>query len=265
MKKFFLTAATLFAAIIFSQCGAELPSSNSDNVSKKYSFDNFTGLSVANGFDVELVQSDKFSVETVIPAEYYEYLNVANKKGTLVVGFKKLPVKLSNFKRSNFKLRVSMPAVSSVILSGASILNAKGEFCLMMGEFHIECSGASRIEALNIKGPRAVIESSGASNISLDANVSDMEADVSGASKLKMKGAADEVKVDISGASGYDGSDMQAKCVDIDASGASKAVIYVLEKLKVELSGASSCQYSCPGEIAMDIRSISGASSLKKK
>ena len=52
--------------------------------------------------------------------------------------------------------------------------------------------------------------------------------------------------------------------VDLEGSGASKLYVFVQKELKVDLSGASRCEYIGPDEIVLKSIDVTGASSLKK-
>jgi hypothetical protein len=91
-----------------------------------------------------------------------------------------------NIKSDNFKLDVS----------GASKINLAGE----TNNLSIEASGASRIDANDLKAVKATAEASGASKIYVNATES-VEADASGASGISYSGNPKNVKKNASGAS----------------------------------------------------------------
>lgn len=108
------------------------------------------------------------------------------------------------------------------------------------------------------------LELSGAS----DANVSNAKSDLvilkaSGASKIKIDGEAIKLKADASGASKIDGQTFKAEDADVDASGASSAIVLATEEVDLKASGASNIYYV--GEPKRIKQNASGASSINKK
>lgn len=127
----------------------------------------------------------------------------------------------------------------------------------------LRINGASTVstdETLNAKS--LLLKISGASTVSLKVEVSRLNADISGASTVKMSGTADEHWIEVSGASNYSASDVKARTVDVEASGASSAKVHAEESLEARSYGASSVRYSGnPGKVDAD---SSGAGSVKK-
>lgn len=114
--------------------------------------------------------------------------------------------------------------VSSATLSGADL------------------SGAVRLDAKQISGPKFYFESSGAGRITLDGNVDQLMADMTGATDLNAKS-------------------LQTKTAEISATGASKAEINVSETLRVSITGAGKITYS--GNPKTIEKHITGAGSIR--
>lgn len=125
----------------------------------------------------------------------------------------------------------------------------------------LDVSGASKLVGETpFDGDKLVMESSGASSVSLNLNYKTLVAEVSGASSLKLGGKLDNLSVDGSGASTFKAQDCQASAVTVDLSGASSASIHATKTLVADVSGASSLRYRGKPSITQD---ISGASSVK--
>ena len=86
---------------------------------------------------------------------------------------------------------------------------------------------------------------------------------LSGASRCELAGSAANININASGASQINAPDFQLQNTDIVLSGASHAAINTAGTLNVELTGASSLDYS--GSPSMGKVNVSGASSLNKK
>lgn len=108
------------------------------------------------------------------------------------------------------------------------------------------------------------IESSGISNIyvnGIDEQIFSL--DLSGAGFIELKGKVEQFNAELSGAGRLEASELYARFVDLDASGASNGEVYVSERLVVDLSGTGSIEYfGDPQEVR---ENISGVGSLVKK
>src|SRR5205814_4310848 len=86
-------------------------------------------------------------------------------------------------------------------------------------------SGAVRLTANQLSGPRFAFESTGASRVTLDGNIDELLAEMTGASELTASG-------------------LQTKTSEISTTGAADAEIAVSETLKVSINGAGKVTYS---------------------
>jgi len=105
-------------------------------------------------------------------------------------------------------------------------------------------SGAVKLDATQLTGPRFALESRGASRVSLQGNI-------------------DELLVDMTGASELAASTLQTKTAEISTTGAGDADVAVAETLKVVITGAGEVKYS--GNPATIQKHISGAGSIRRK
>jgi putative autotransporter adhesin-like protein len=104
----------------------------------------------------------------------------------------------------------------------------------------VSISGAVRLNATQLSGPKFYLDTSGACHIILAGNVDDLLAEMSGATKLEAK-------------------DLHTKNADISSSGASKADVFASETLRVSISGAGKVTYFGHPKIE---RHITGAGSI---
>ena len=105
-------------------------------------------------------------------------------------------------------------------------------------------SGAVKLTANQISGPKFALESTGASQVKLDGNV-------------------DELLADMTGASDLDASGLQTKTIEISTTGAADAEIAVSETLKVAITGAGKVSYS--GNPKTIEKHITGAGSIRHR
>src|SRR5207244_3239606 len=112
-------------------------------------------------------------------------------------------------------------------------------------QFTIHSSGASDINIKKIKTQSLTIDSSGSSKINLpNIDTKKLTIDVSGSSNFKLAGEADEQIIDISGASKYNAQELKSNNTRINASGAIKMYLNVMNNIKGKASGASSVIYN---------------------
>jgi hypothetical protein len=105
-------------------------------------------------------------------------------------------------------------------------------------------SGAVKLTANQISGPRFAFESTGAAQVTLDGNIDELLAHMTGASELNAKA-------------------LQTKTTEISTTGAADAEIAVSETLKVAITGAGKVTYS--GNPKTIQKHVSGAGSIRHK
>ncbi len=105
-------------------------------------------------------------------------------------------------------------------------------------------SGAVKLTATQIAGPKFALESTGAAHVNLDGSIDELLADMTGASDLNAKG-------------------LQTKTAELSTTGAADAEIAVSETLKVAITGAGKVSYS--GNPKTIEKHISGAGSIRHK
>jgi Putative auto-transporter adhesin, head GIN domain len=105
-------------------------------------------------------------------------------------------------------------------------------------------SGAVKLTANQLSGPRFALESTGAAEVKLEGNIDELLANMTGASELHAGG-------------------LQTKTTEISTTGAADAEIAVSETLKVAITGAGKVSYS--GSPKTIEKHISGAGSIRHK
>jgi len=105
-------------------------------------------------------------------------------------------------------------------------------------------SGAVKLTANQISGPKFALESTGAARVNLDGSIGELLADMTGASELKASG-------------------LQTTTAEISTTGAADAEVAVAETLKVAITGAGKVSYS--GNPKTVEKHISGAGSIRHR
>ena len=105
-------------------------------------------------------------------------------------------------------------------------------------------SGAVKLTATQIAGPKFALESTGAAHVNLDGSIDELLADMTGASDLNAKG-------------------LQTKTAEISTTGAGDAEVAVTDTLNVIITGAGKVTYS--GNPPTIKKQITGAGSIRHK
>ena len=105
-------------------------------------------------------------------------------------------------------------------------------------------SGAVKLIANQIAGPKFALESTGAAQVTLDGSIDELLADMTGASELNASG-------------------LQTKTSEISTTGAADAEVAVSETLKVAITGAGKVSYS--GNPKTIEKHITGAGSIRHR
>jgi Putative auto-transporter adhesin, head GIN domain len=197
----------------------------------------FTRIVVSNAIEVVLTKADKEQVIVEAEDNVIASVIVENNGEKLNIRMKDLPVINTTV---SVKVYVSYTQLSEIFVSGASKLSATEP----------------------LQGEKLLLILSGASQSHLPLQVQWLSVNCSGASKGTVTGSADKLNIQCSGASGFIARELQAKEVDIDASGASNIQVDAQLKLNIVASGASSVQYVKHDDVVIN-RSTSGASSAE--
>lgn len=151
---------------------------------------------------------------------------------------------------------LTLPALTSISLTGAAEVRSKGEF--EADKLTLSLSGGSEMKGLSALTKTTIISLSGDSELdasivgtvslvasgSSDGNIHIGSApmvvlSVSGNSEIELSGAANQTKIVASGASEIDADKFRTAEADVVASGSSEVAIAVSHKLSYTLSGSS--------------------------
>jgi hypothetical protein len=108
----------------------------------------------------------------------------------------------------------------------------------------VKLTGAARLNASRLSGPRFAVQSTGAANVTLDGTVDQLLADMTGASELNAKS-------------------LQTKTAELSTTGAADADISVSDELKVSITGAGKVNYT--GNPPKIEKHITGAGSIRHR
>ncbi len=185
-------------------------------ITQERTVSDFNAIEIGNALEVILSQGDAQIVKVETNEELQEFLKTDVDNGILKItqtSKMKNPTKLLVY--------ITVKNLNKVTLTGASELKSETV----------------------IKSEKLELNSSGASEISLDLAVNELVSDFSGASEITLKGTAQKHTITLSGASELKASELETQEMTINSSGASDLEINVKEKLTGQMSGASSLKY----------------------
>ncbi len=203
-------------------------------VSREFSLEDFNTVKASGVFNLEIKQGANWQVTGNGSQSFVDALMIKKINERLEIsyeGSKKISLK------ERGTVTVVMPSINGLTLHGANnaVINGFDE-----NSFSLEVSGAGDVE--------------------MNVNTKELKAEVSGASKLRLKGKGANLNVVVAGASSLRGFEYLVENATINATGASKAEVYVTRKLNADAAGASEILYKGLPEISTE---VSGFSSVK--
>ena len=297
MKKIFIPciALLLLLAIFSTGCSAIFRTNGAGKIMEKtYEFTNFTNIEISDACRYDIQQSDNYSI-VVSGHEYViERMDIQQSGNTLSIGIKFIPF----ISTSDTRITITMPQLSKLSVMGAC--NGKATGFVSNDDMEISLSGASELDA-NVKAGITRLDLSGSSRITGDLTATDTEIKLTGASDLNMSLNTGKTVMEISGSSDVRGTLQASDCrillsgassceftgltgtttiiasgasemdspglamqtADVKLTGASDASIHVNGTMNVDISGASTLNYT--GNPTIGKIAISGASDLNHK
>jgi hypothetical protein len=209
-------------------------SSNFVTISKD--FRNYDLLELNNQVKATIIKGEEYSISIQVNDNLLSYLDTYQKGNKVVIGLKGN----YNYRNVHFDVIIETPDINSLNLNGASAVDISG---------------------FNFTHKLSVI-SSGASSIKGKLNSGGLDLNLSGASVVNLQGSTKDLMILGSGACNINLLDFEVNYGDINLSGASSAVLYVLNKLDLSISGAS--VFKCKGNPTFGRLNISGGSVFQK-
>jgi hypothetical protein len=248
----FLAIGALAAA---TGCGAIVTGSG-EIATWDMDYDDFDKIEVGSAFEVTVVRDDAYLVRITIDKTLYEYLNIDQRGNTLHIGLKPN----NTYVRTTQQAVIHLPDLRRLELSGASRATVTGFTVTHSLDF--ELSGASEMGLELTMASNSGFKLSGASRAAGYIQMDDGHFDLSGASSLELQGSGDDISIGASGASQVTLPDFPVATADINLSGASHAVIDVSDRMDINLSGASTLEYS--GDPKLGSLNVSGGSTIER-
>lgn len=229
---------------------------------RTYDFTDFTWVEIGSAFEYEIRQADNFSISVTAGSNIFDDITVTKSGETLNIHVRFPGISWSIFNRyPALTAVITMPFLEGLESSGATHGTVSG---FESDEFmDVTVSGASTVIFEDIAAGDSTLNVSGASSVHGDFVANDFDMDISGASTVQLKGTAEKMDINCSGASTLRLAEMKAVDADIILSSASRATLNLTGSLDVNVSGASTLEYS--GDPVLGKTSVTGASTLRKK
>lgn len=201
--------------------GSSLSLGGRGEFTKEYAVADFQKIDIGGAYAIEIRQGDRFSVSADGTQEDVDELTVSVDNGTLLIK-KREESGLFNMSDRRIGLRITMPDIRSLQLSGASKARVSG------------FRNLNRLDA-DLKG---------AVEAEIDVSVDRLSIDAAGASKTTLKGRTRQVDISLAGACQLNGTEMQIDEADVKAIGASRAEFGKIPKIRKVIVGPSKIESS---------------------
>lgn len=208
-------------------------------VTEEKDFTDFTIVEVGSGFEVEISQSDSYSINITADDNMLDYIEVSSPGNKLTIGLKWS----YGYQNVNLSAKITMPDLHGLEFSGGTHGIIEGFSA--SHEFVLELSGGSSL-------------------IGNFTTSGDAQFTLSGGSRLtELDGAANNLLISASGGSQLELSNFPVHNASVNLSGGSHANINLDERLDADLSGGSHILYV--GDPTMGIINMSGSSTVSEK
>ncbi|MCK4953283.1 DUF2807 domain-containing protein [Candidatus Bathyarchaeota archaeon] len=201
---------------------------------EKKEFTDFTIVQVGWGFEVEINQSDSFSINIIADDNMFDYIEVSKTGDTLRMG-----LKLGySYRDVTLRAEITMPELNEARFSGGTH-GVVGGFTSTQ-EFVLDLSGGSHLSGDFTTSEYAQFTLSGGSHV------------------IELDGAANDLTISGSGGSHLNLSEFTVHDATVNLSGGSHATINLDGILDGDLSGGSHLKYvGTPTEVDVNTSSDS--------
>ncbi len=252
----------LLASGLLTSCGVVKVVGSGNVVNEPFEFSDFTEVKVENGFEVELTQSDTFSVVVTADDNVLEHIEVSKSGNTLRIR----PKANRSFRSVTMRAKITMPDLYRIELSSGSKVDIAG--FSSSHDLSVRLSGGSHMNNLISPGEIAIGDAdfnlSDGSHVTLSGiTMGDADFNLSDSSHITLSGSADNLNVRGSNGSHCNLEAFSASNADVNLSDGSHATINVAGTLNVDVNSYSELIYI--GQPAMGDIDVSSNSTISAK
>lgn len=267
-----------FAILTFSmQCnidGYNTIKGEGEVAEKEFDLTTFKDLSLANGWDIKLVQANESKLIIKANENLIEELNIKQEDLTLKIGTKSM----ENIGKADSKIITIYFDGDLSKLKASSGVNLFAPEQLKFKDIEISSSSGSNVELnvitkklncssssgsdmiLKISSTDVVANSSSGSDLEITGKSKSLSANSSSGSDLKIEGYTDNLTADSSSGSSIDAKNLKALNISASASSGSRIGVYPIETLKAKSSSGADIRYHNKPSVNLKKNESSGGS-----
>jgi hypothetical protein len=258
MKKFLCAIALLAGTSVASCVEINTIKGNGVTAEKTITFTaDYTEVNVSNGIKVVLSPALTDRATLVADEAIMEYLSVTQKGGVVKVLYRpsvSLSPKIKTVVTLPMSSRISALGVSSAATLSADEIETRVPIS-------VDCSSAGVIKT-NIIAPKVDVDLSSSAQYIGDVTAREVSVELSSAGSCTLRGECGELDIDASSASHFNGAELQAAKVSVDASSSARVTVWATNQLEVDLSSGASVHYK--GSPQLTSTDISSGARLNK-
>jgi hypothetical protein len=213
----------------------------------------FKGVSVSNGIELYLTQSDKTSVGVETYSDKQDVVKTEVKNGIL-----KIFIDGKYNRKTGVKVFISNPIFEQI--SGSSAASVKCETTVKGEKIYLDFSSAASLSG-TFEGREINCELSSAASAKFSVTTSDLYVKISSASEAEVRGTTDKLLLDAQSASEFDAFELTVKKCTASVSSGADVDIFVDEELIGEASSGS--QINFKGNASSELCNTSSGAEIR--
>ena len=230
-KNFVLIPALLVMAFILNSCGDDIfgVSGSGSVISEQRNISGFDKVELDIAGNVEITRDSVFNIEVSDYENLVPHIATSVKGGTLTIRHD--PRSLT-VRHSMATIKISMPDVSEINLSGSGIISLNSEFRDLNS---INISGSGEVKALE------------------GFETSSITVRISGSGNAILSGTAGQLNTNISGSGNINAYDLESQNANCVISGSGNSFVNVIRNLKATISGSGNITYMGSPKISVNV------------
>ena len=243
---------TLLIGIGLTSCriSSKQDFSNEDVEKKHVVLQDFSGIKVSEGIEVEIVPGNKN--EAYVESNVMEYLQMEVEDNTLVIGYEGWYI-------GNMKTRVKLIAknIENFKANSSGEIKVKGQFDTEQANINVSSSGEVKYD---FKGKVLNISASSSGEVEGNIMVEELNIDASSSADVELKGNTDRALITASSSADVESKNLKVKKARIEASSSADVELSILESIDAHASSSGDIIYQAIGNVKTNVRTSSSGS-----